>query len=271
MRMDGDGVWWRATRAPEGPATTRLRQVGDKCVSLRAWGPGAEWAIEAAPQLLGARDSLEGFDPPAGPVRELHRRLPGLRIPRSNAVFEATVPSILEQKVTGMESRASYRALVKAWGEPAPGPGELVCPPAARKLREVPYYAFHPLGVEMRRANVIRMAARHAHRLEAALSLAAPDARRLLGALPGIGPWTAAEVAGVALGDADAVPLGDFHVPHMVSWALAGEPRADDARMLELLEPYVGHRGRVIRLLVAGGIRAPRYGPRSTPRSFRGL
>jgi hypothetical protein len=32
--------------------------------------------------------------------------------------------------------------------------------------------------------------------------------------------------------------------------------------MLELLEPYRGHRGRVLRLLLAGGIAAPRRGPR---------
>jgi 3-methyladenine DNA glycosylase/8-oxoguanine DNA glycosylase len=65
-----------------------------------------------------------------------------------------------------------------------------------------------------------------------------------------------------AMGDPDAVPVGDYHLPSMVAWSLAGEPRADDARMLELLEPYRGHRGRVIRLLVAGGSAAPRRGPR---------
>ena len=83
-----------------------------------------------------------------------------------------------------------------------------------------------------------------------------------LTALPGIGQWTAAEVAMVAMGDADAVSVGDYHLPHHVAWVLAGEPRADDARMLELLEPYRGHRGRVIRLLVAGAPGPPRFGPR---------
>ena len=57
--------------------------------------------------------------------------------------------------------------------------------------------------------------------------------------------------------------VGDFHLPNLVAWALAGEPRADDARMLELLEPYRGQRARVIRLLELSGIRAPRYGPGS--------
>ena len=57
-----------------------------------------------------------------------------------------------------------------------------------------------------------------------------------------------------ALGDDDAVSVGDFHIPNLVAWALAGEPRADDARMLELLEPYRGRRALVIRLLELSGL-----------------
>lgn len=87
------------------------------------------------------------------------------------------------------------------------------------------------------------------------------EARRRLMAVPGMGAWTAAEVAQVALGDADAVSVGDYHQPHLVSWALAREPRGSDARMLELLEPYRGHRARVVRLLLTGGLSAPRFGP----------
>ncbi len=98
-----------------------------------------------------------------------------------------------------------------------------------------------------------------------------PDAWKRLTALPGVGVWSAAEVAGRAFGDPDAVPIGDFHVPHIVSWALAGEPRADDARMLELLEPYRGQRGRVIRLLEAGGMHPPRFGPRMPLRSIAAI
>ena len=86
--------------------------------------------------------------------------------------------------------------------------------------------------------------------------------RRLLTTLPGVGPWSAAEVSVVALGDRDVVSMGDYHLPHQVSWALAGEARGSEARMLELLEPYRGHRARVIRLLTLGGIQAPRLGPR---------
>ena len=98
-----------------------------------------------------------------------------------------------------------------------------------------------------------------------------PKRRRRLRSLPGIGAWTAAEVVRCAFGDPDAVSVGDFHIPNTVAWALAGEPRADDARMLELLEPYRGQRGRVQRLLEVGGIVAPRYGPRLAPRSIAAI
>jgi len=104
--------------------------------------------------------------------------------------------------------------------------------------------------------------------LEETVTMPYTDAHRRLTALPGIGPWTAAEVALVALGDPDAVSLGDYHLPHQVAFALAGETRANDERMLELLEPYRGNRARVIRLIVNGAPSPPRFGPRMPLRSI---
>ena len=101
--------------------------------------------------------------------------------------------------------------------------------------------------------------------------MATEAAMRRLTAIPGIGPWTAAEALRVATGDPDLVSLGDYHLPSLVAWALVGEARADDQRMLELLEPYRGQRGRVVRLLEASGIQVPRFGPRMALRSIAGL
>ena len=91
-----------------------------------------------------------------------------------------------------------------------------------------------------------------AHRLDETVSLPLETAYRRFTAVNGVGPWTAARIGLIALGDPDAVTVGDLHIPHMVTWALAGERRGSDERMLELLEPFRGHRGRVIRLLMAG-------------------
>jgi 3-methyladenine DNA glycosylase/8-oxoguanine DNA glycosylase len=186
-------------------------------------------------------------------------------------VFELAVPTVIHQKVIGKQAGDSYRALVRRYGEPAPGPAGLLLPPSARTLAALPYHAFHPFGIEMKRANTIRIAAAHAEKLDATASMAPSDAMRRMLAVPGFGPWTTANVAMSALGDADAVPVGDLHLPSLVTWALAGEPRGTDERMLELLEPFAGHRARVVRLLKTSGMTAPRFGPRLAFQHIRGI
>jgi len=261
MRLGGDAAW-RVTRTPLGPATQRIRVEGD-AVHVEAWGAGAPWALEHAPPLIGEEDDNSGFRPRHPLLAELGRRMMGLRLPRTAAVVEALVPAILEQKVAGPEAHRSLRGLAVAFGDTASGPGTgLRLLPAATTLAAIPSWEFHRLGVERRRADTIRAVARCASRMEEAAAMPADDARRRLMAVPGVGPWTAAVVALRALGDADSVPLGDFHLPHLVSWVFTGEPRGSDDRMLELLEPYAGHRGRVLRLLVAAGLHPPRFGPR---------
>jgi endonuclease III len=258
-----------AFRTPDGPAALLLRLEHPGVVTARAWGSGAEHAIASAAELVGEEDRPELFDPQHAVLADLVRRHPGLRLPRTRRVLHTLVPTILEQKVTGTEAYRSYGSLLRRYGEPAPGPLALVLPPSPAALAALPYHAFHPLGVERRRADVIRRAAARANALESAATVA--EAGRRLGSLPGIGQWTVAEVLRVAFGDPDAVSVGDFHVPNMVAWALAGEPRAGDARMLELLEPYRGQRGRVQRLLELGRIVAPRRGPRLAPRSIAAI
>ena len=265
IRLERGGAWL-AFRTPEGAATLHLAHHRPAAVLARAWGPGAEQAMASAPALIGEDDEPHRFQAHHPVLRRLQRSHPGLRLPRSGRVFHALLPAILEQKVTGTEAFRSYAALLRTKGEPAPGPGDLLLPPAPETVAGLPYHAFHPLGVERRRADVIRRAASRAAWLEGARDAA--EASRRLTALPGIGPWTAAEVVRSAFGDPDAVSVGDYHVPNMVAWALAGEPRADDARMLELLEPYRGQRGRVQRYLEVARITAPRHGPRMSPRSI---
>jgi endonuclease III len=260
---------WRATLTPEGAATVHLLQW-DGAVEVEAWGPGAGWAAAAAAALCGEEDDDSGFRPVHPILADLHRRHPGLRLPKTRAVFEALVPTVLAQKVIGVEAHRSYRALVSALGEPAPGPAGLTIPPSAKVLAGTPYWTFHKFGIERRRAEVIIRAARSATRLEEIVTMDLASARSRLEAFPGVGPWTAARVALVALGDADAVQVGDYHLPHAVGYALEGTPRSSDERMLELLEAYCGHRARVIRLIGVAGITAPRYGPRMALRHLAG-
>ena len=256
-----DGEAWRASLTPDGPATVHLVQA-DRSVQVEAWGPGAAWASGHAAALCGEEDDEAGFSPGHPFLSQVRKRNPGLRIPKTGAVFEAMVPAILAQKVTGKESHMAYRALVASLGEPAPGPAGLTVPPSPRVLARTPYWAFHRFGIERRRAETIIGAARSATRLEETTAMGISEAYRRLVAFPGVGPWTSAKVALVALGDADAVPIGDYNLPHAVGYALEGTARSSDERMLELLDPYRGHRARVIRLIGIAGIGAPRFGPR---------
>jgi len=266
IRFAPEGIW-RAVRMPSGPATLRLRQVQGG-VAVAAWGLGANAALDGAADLIGVNDDPSLLVPHHRLIGELVHGFLRLRLPRTNRPFEALLPAICEQKVAGVEARAAFRGIIAAHGEPAPGPANLRLPPAPATLAALPYFAFHRFGLERSRADLIRHAAELAARLEEA-----PQAEvyARLGATPGIGPWTLAEVGRVAFGDSDAVSVGDYHLPNLVAWALVREPRADDARMLELLEPYRGQRGRVQRLLEASGIRAPRYGPRMSPQQIAEL
>jgi endonuclease III len=257
----GHGEAWRATHTPEGPATVHLVHR-DGAIEVEGWGPGAAWAADRAASLCGEQDDDSGFRPAEPVLADMHRRHRGLRVPRTHSVFEALVPVVLGQKVTTDEAHASYRALVAALGSPAPGPVRMQVPPPAAVLAETPYWRFHGFGVERRRAEVVVRAARSARRLEETADMDLPSAWRRLQAFPGVGPWTAAKVALVALGDADAVPIGDYHLPHMVGFAFEGTARSTDERMLELLEPYRGHRARVLRLLMLAHVAAPRFGPK---------
>lgn len=260
-----DGAVWQATWTADGPATRHL-VVRNDGVHATAWGPGAERALADVPDLLGARDDPSGFDPSLHPVvREAHRGRSALRIPRSGNVFEALVPAILEQKVVGLDAQAAWRRLVLQHGTPAPGPAPrtLRVPPTAARWREVPVWDWRRAGVEGARAGTVLRAAVVAHRLQEGADLPIEEARRRLLTVRGIGPWTVAEVSSRALGDADAVSVGDFHLAHLVGWALTGS-RTDDAGMLALLEPWAGHRQRVIRLIeITRAARAPRFGPRA--------
>jgi endonuclease III len=269
MRIDGREAW-RATRTPEGAATLRLRHLPG-VVQATSWGPGTAWALEQAPWLVGARDDVAAFEPSDDVMRGVWRAHRGVRLPRALDVMRHLIAAVLEQKVVGTEARRAWRRISWATGEPAPGPLRLTLPPDPARVAELPYFRFHRFGVERRRAEVIRAVCARAATLEALLDGSPADARARLEAFPGIGPWTSAEITRLSFGDPDSVSVGDYHLPHVVAWALAGEPRGTDERMLELLEPYRGQRGRVQRLLEASHLSPPSFGPRMEARAIEQL
>ncbi|MEV5325834.1 DNA-3-methyladenine glycosylase family protein [Nonomuraea fastidiosa] len=266
-RRGRDGAVWRTSRTPDGPCTLRVSVQGGAVLG-QAWGPGAGWALETLPALLGADDDLSGFSVRHEVLAEAARKHPGLRIGRTGRVMEALVPAVLEQKVVGREAWRSWRWLLARYGEPAPGPapeGMRVVPEPA-VWRQIPSWHWHRAGAEAVRARTIATAAWHAGKLEAAATSQELD--RLLRALPGVGVWTSAEVRQRAFGDPDAVSVGDYHLAKLVGYALTGE-KTDDQGMLRLLEPYAGHRHRATVLVWLTGLRPPARGPRMPVRDYR--
>jgi hypothetical protein len=301
--VDPAGAVWRTCLTPDGPATMRVRSrptpasagtlgdapagtlggapavtldhafagvSGDTLVTAQAWGPGAAWLLDHLPAQLGCQDDRSGFTARDPVVRELMRRHEDLRVGRSERVFEALAPAVLEQKVVSREAHRAWRFLLVKFGETAPGPapaGMRVCPPP-RVWARIPSWDWHRAGVEGVRSRTIITAAEVAGRLEEIPDMSAADADRRLQSVPGIGPWTSAEIRQRAAGDPDAVSVGDYNLPKAVGWTLAGRI-TDDAGMLELLAPYAGHRYRVTRLIELGGASPPRHGPRMSVRDYR--
>ena len=265
----GDG-WWLGLPTPSGPATLRLVQRADLGeVRASAWGDGAAWALDHVPALLGDGDDEGGFVAHHPQVARAHQRYAAWHIPRSGLVMHALVPAVIEQKVTGQEAFGGYRMLVHRYGSRAPGPGEmrrLWVAPSPAGWAAIPSWEWLRASVDGARSGTAVRAARVAGRLEECATLSHAEAAARLRAVPGVGVWTAAEVAQRALGDPDSPSFGDYHVAKNITWALTGEV-LDDVAMAELLEPYRGHRYRVQRLLELDGAMRPRRGPRMAPRT----
>lgn len=270
FRIDADGTHWLAGNTPTGPGTLALRRAADGEITATAWGPAADHLLAGLPALLGADDDDSGFVAHHPIVGEIRRTLPGLRLGATGRVWDVLCAAVLEQKVTGTEAHRSWRELAWRFGEPAPGPaphGTRV-PPTPKVLLRLHDWEWHKAGVDGARRRTLVAAAQVAHQLERAVEQRGTTGMARLRVVSGIGVWTAAEIAQRAWGDADAVSFGDLHIPHTVGHALVGH-RLDDAGMAEVLAPYVPQRQRAVRYIEAAGIRAPRYGPRFSPRDYR--
>ncbi len=273
----------RATLTPDGPGTLLIRWAAvrtsgrsgtraawhgriagdDVVVDTEAWGPGGDWLLAKAPAMTGALDNPQPL-PDLHPVVTLAaRNHPYLRIGASHNLYHEMLPNVLGQRITSVEAFAQWRRLVQRLGAPAPGPiPGLITPPEPRVLADQPVWWFHPLGIEAKRANALKTVAGNAHHLWSWSQLPPAECASLLAALRGVGEWTVGTVLGTALGCADSIAVGDYHLKNTVAYALTGTPRGTDEQMVELLEPFRPQRGRVTRLLGLDGHRAPKFGPR---------
>lgn len=263
-------VTWRVSRTPLGVATLALRFERDR-VRGAAWGSGAAWAIDQLPLLCGAGDDPDGFDASRHPlIAAAHHRHPGLRLGRTDLVFDALASAIFEQKVTGLQAFGAWRSILTRHGERAPGPTPrpMFAPP--QEWHRIASWSWHRAGLEPPQSRAVTTVARRRASIERAIEQATghDEHERILTSFAGVGAWTSAETRIRAFGDPDAVSVGDYHLAHEVGYALTGH-RVDDDEMLALLEPWRGQRQRVIRLIGLSGAREQRRGPRLHPENHR--
>ncbi|RBM18489.1 3-methyladenine DNA glycosylase [Prauserella sp. PE36] len=272
LRQDGAGRLWLTANTEGGPGTLVLVCRMDGAVEAKAWGGGAELLLDGLPALLGADDDDSGFVAHHDAVAWARRQRPLLRLGATGRVWDVLIPSVLEQKVTGHEARRSWRELCRRFGEPAPGPTPegMRVPPTPSAIRSIVDWNWHKAGVDVSRRRALLAAASVAPRLERAVELRGAEGRALLRKVPGIGVWTAAEIAQRAWGDPDAVSFGDFHIPTVVGHALVGRA-LDDEGMRAVLAPYAPQRQRAVRYLEAAGFSRPRFGPRYPVRDYRAI
>ncbi|MGP9781319.1 DNA-3-methyladenine glycosylase family protein [Glutamicibacter sp. AOP12-B1-11] len=279
---------WLAFATPQGDATLHISKLSPAGVArFGAWGPGARWAIDFAPELLGKEDDWARFDEPdffaALPeiVQRQRREHRDMVLPRTHRIFEHAAGAVLEQRVTGIEANHAWRWLIRHHGRPAPGPAPdgLRLFPRPEQIAALKRWDWQGARVENQRAQTLGRLAFAASRLE---WWAAPELGEIkpqasgagtleaaLLAIPGIGPWTVAETLQRSHGSPDHISVGDFHLAGFVGQMLTGR-RVKDSTMLELLSPFAGQRQRLIRLLLLSGQKKQSFGPRYAPLDHRG-
>lgn len=272
-RTEPDGSIWRALRTPEGPVSLRIQQQSDR-IHGTAWGSGATWALDSLPRMLGADDDPHSFQPQHRVLRDLVGKFSGLRVGATGLLWDALLPAVIEQRVTSREAHRGFANLVRAHGEPAPGPASelgLWVPPESSRIKSIPSWDWRRFPVDHQRAGVVIALASSPGLLRVGRGSSSEEFDARIKKIPGIGVWTSAEVRSRAFGDADAVSFGDFHVARNIGFALTGAVVSDKA-LEDLLSPYPGHRYRVQRLVELAGLTPPRRGPRlSMPRHLPGM
>lgn len=258
-----------AVRTPDGPVSVRAR-TADGALVLDLWGEGSQWMADRGPALAGYHDDPRELRFGHEKLDELNRRHPGLRHGAHGCVVDDLLSRVLGQRVLALEAGRSWVAICRELGDPAPGPLGLQLPPDHERVAQTPTWWFHQHGVERARAQILVTVARNAKRLTEVVDLPLPEAYGRMRSVPGLGPWTVNGVARSALGDPDAIIVGDYWISHTICSWFTGRPRGSDEEMLALVEPWAGQRGRVERLIHLSGHRVQRFGPgRKTPRIAR--
>lgn len=248
-----------ATHTLLGPAWVATDLAG----RVSMGGPGAAVAEQRRPDPAGLRDDFQSLSPAHLVIDRLQHRFAPVRIGSSSDVYKASLTATLGQRITAAEAVNQWARICRAFSDSIDTPfGPLLAPPDPVRFAGMFPHQLHALGIEESRARTLigiaKVFARPGtHQIDPTMALS-----RIRMEVPRFGPWTQALVEAEALGNPDAVAVGDFHLKNVVAHALCGKPRGTDDEMIAALHPYAGQRGRVLMWLGLGGIVAPKFGPR---------
>jgi len=243
------------------PATLEFQRYPEGLL-VTAYAPEADALLEETLAGLAQDDRYRSFSTDDDGIWRLHRSQPGLRLLRFPWLYEMTCSAILQQRIRTVDAMRDWRHITQRWGFAAPL--GLRAFPSAEILARVAQFELQALGIDAQRARTLLRFAQESRFVPVRTTLNFDEIRQRLIRIPGIGPWTTESVLGFGAGDTDAAIPGDLHLPHLVCYALAGEIPGSDERMMELLEPFRGHRFRIIRLIYASRLVVPR----STPHAY---
>ncbi|MEE2901882.1 MAG: hypothetical protein VYC39_06105 [Myxococcota bacterium] len=230
-------------------------------LNVRCTGPGHKIPRQVIEKFLGIHASAFQVEGHAFMAR-LSRQYRGIFPTRTLHLGYDLVRTVMQQLIEWKDAARAWRHFLRQTGSSTPVDSELLLPPSYEQIHRAPIDLLHSSGISQRRCLTIREVARIGHRIDSWACLEADEIRNKLSHIPNIGPWTIEHCLGFSLNQPDAIPLGDYQLPHTVSWALEGQDRGDDEKMLKLLAPWEGRQWTVLRLLFAANVRAPRKGPR---------
>ncbi|QMV24252.1 helix-turn-helix domain-containing protein [Streptomyces sp. SCUT-3] len=245
-------------RPEDGWVTARMRldDLRDLAVAVQRCRRLLD--LDADPQGV---DEALGADPLLAPLVAAR---PGLRVPGHVDGFELAVRAVLGQQVTVKGARTLAGRLVERLGKPLDAPAGTLTRlfPAAEAVAADD---LEGIGLTGARARALRALAGAVADGRLVLDPGADreEAARGLLALPGVGPWTASYVAMRALGDPDAMPLGDLVLRKSLGALGAPDTAAALAAAAERWRPWRAYAAGHLWALAAddGAPAGPRTGP----------
>jgi len=246
----------KCSRTAAGPVTLVAWTSADPepvNVEVALYGEGAKALVPRLRDVLGLDDAAD-FVTTHPRLAHLRLALRSMRLTHALSLPELHAILVLQQRITFVEAARSWRQMVEVGGQAAPGPLPLLVPPCPEDWLALRQPGARALGIDAHRWRALQHAARAANEVASR----AHDRAALedfVMRLPGTGHWTTGLLRGLGTGDADAIVLGDVHLPHDISALFTDVPMGSDEKMVALLEPFRPHRFRLVRALMGSGRR----------------